>query len=479
MNPILFALLIPMSLALLSGWVAGRQQLKLNLAGSAVLLIGALVLLLEVEHYGPISLNFGGWPAPFGIAFYADGLSALIILVISLVYFCILMFWLSWPGKSEPPSGQFTMLNGIVTSAVALSLTADLFNLYVWFELMLISVLALLVTNARLKNYEAAMKYFAINMLGTLLMLAAVGLIYGSSGHLNFEALAEAAKNEQLQPQLSLYSAILVIALLMKIGTFPLFIWLPASYHALPIPILALVGGLLTKISVYVLLRLSGQVLDIGVFYDAIGWLAVITMLSGVIGAAYHWDLRRILAFHIVSQVGFLLLGIALANQTAAIGTALFLIHNILVKTNLFLIAGAIWIASGHFDLRKLGGLYPAKTLLAILFLINAFALVGVPPSSGFWGKFLILKETFNQQLFFWAIAALLTGLLTLYSMSKIWLEVFWKAPVEGESVKTLAISTYIPIILISLTVAFIGIYPEPLIDYLETAVSDFYGGSK
>ncbi|MBN2866138.1 MAG: hypothetical protein JXK16_09040 [Thiotrichales bacterium] len=478
MNAILVTLLIPITLALLSGFVAERRLKALNLAGSVALLISAVVLLMSVAQQGTLSLNFGAWPVPFGIRFEADGLSALMITVIALVFFCVLLISLSWR-NAQYQANQFILMQGLITSAIAVTLTVDLFNLYVWFELMLMSVLGLMVINAKLPNYEAAIKYFTINMLGTLLMLAMVGLIYGSSGHLNFQALGEASQQPELASSLSLYGALLFIALLMKMGTFPLFIWLPASYHALPLPLLALIGGLLTKITAYVLLRLSGQVFNIEAFYDALGWLAVLTMLSGVIGAAYHWDLRRILAFHIISQVGFILLGIALASQAAAVGTTIFLIHNILVKTNLFLIAGAIWLAVRHYDLRNLGGLYPAKTLLAILFLINAMALVGVPPTSGFWGKFLILKEAFIQEHFIWAIAALVTGLLTLYSMSKIWLEAFWKPATEAQTVEPIPLTVYAPIILLTLVVAFIGLYPEPLIVFLEPLFNDFYGGVK
>ena len=474
MNPILVTLLIPLTLALLSGFIPERRLKAVNLAGSVLLLISSVVLLMTVAQQGPLSLNFGAWPVPFGIRFYADGLSALLILVIALVFFCVLLVSLSWPNTAYQ-ANQTILIQGLITSAIAVTMTADLFNLYVWFELMLMSVLGLLVINGKLANYEAAIKYFTINMLGTLLMLAAIGFIYGSSGHLNFNALAEAAQNPELAPSLALYAGILFIALLMKMGIFPLFIWLPSSYHALPLPLLALIGGLLTKVTAYVLLRLSGQVFSVDAFYDALGWLAVLTMLSGVIGAAYHWDLRRILAFHIVSQVGFLLLGIALASQASAVGTTLFLIHNILVKTNLFLIAGAIWLAVKHYDLRVIGGLYPAKTLLAILFLINAMALVGVPPTSGFWGKFLILKEAFMQEHYFWAIAALVTGLLTLYSMSKIWLEAFWKPTQEPQTLPPIPLTVYAPIILLTVLVSGIGLYPEPLIVFLEHSFSDFY----
>ena len=488
MSPIVITLLIPLTLAVLNGFVKGRQLFALNLAGSLLLMLSSLYLFIEVIQIGQISVQFGGWVMPYGITFSADGLSALLIVTIALIYLCVLLLMqghAKWRFSNEDSASQnqrgFILLQGLIASTIAITLTADLFNLYVWFELMLMSVLGLLIINGKPQNLEAAIKYFTVNMLGTLLMLSAVGFIYGMTGHLNFSALQTATMQPELQPKIYIFSGLFVIALLMKIGTFPLFIWLPASYHTLPLPLMALIGGLLTKITAYVLLRLSGQVFDLSFMLDALGWIAVFTMLSGVIGAAYHWDLRRILAFHIVSQVGFLLLGIALASQAGAVGTALFLIHNILVKTNLFLIAGAIWIAAKHYDLREIGGIYPAHTLLAILFLINAMALVGVPPTTGFWGKFLVLQETFYQQQFIWAISALFTGLLTLYSMSKIWLEAFWKKPLEQQAKKQIAMepipkTVMAPIVFISVLVVAIGFYPDPVISVLQTAFDPFYG---
>lgn len=490
MTALLLVLLTPICLALLSGFVHESRLRALNFWGSLGLLLAAMWLILEVVEQNSVTINFGGWPFAYAIIFSADALSALIVLAVALVLLSVLLLWDHWSLIRENRLA-FILTQGMVTSVIAVAVTADLFNLYVWFELMLISLLGLLVIQDKLESREAAMKYFILSMLGTLLMLSAIGLIYGTTGHLNFEQLANAAQNPEIQTELGIFSALFILALLMKVGAFPVFFWLPASYHTLPLPLMALVGGLLTKVTIYVLVRLSGFVLDLQGLYYALGWLAVLTMLSGVIGAAYHWDLRRILAFHIVSQVGFLLLGVALASQAAIVGTMVFLIHNILVKSNLLLIAGAIFWVARHYDLRCLGGLYPRYSLLAVLFLINAMALVGVPPTSGFWGKFLILQEAFHQQYFIWALAALVTGLLTLYSMSKIWLEAFWKPVAPCESCfksfkdsaflsrapqKSIPLKLYIPIILLTIAVLVTGFYPEPIIKLLQNSTVTLEG---
>lgn len=476
---LLAPVLIPFLTALVTALLGKhpRAQTRVSLAGGFALLCVSAVLLHAVLTYGPHRVAVGDWPLPFAIELAADALSALLVMVAAILLASVLVFARGWPETAGQP-GLHPLLHALVAACSAVFLAADLFNLYVWFELLLIATLGLMVLGGRLRQLDAAFKYFVLSMLGTLLMLAAIGLLYGATGHLNFAALREAAGRAALSGVLPGYVTLLALAVLLKAGAFPLFAWLPASYHTLPAPVLALVGGLLTKVAAYVLLRLLGDVFvsTPGILLDALGWLAVATMLIGVLGAAYHWDIRRILAFHIVSQIGYLLLGIALATPASAAGTAFFLMHNILVKANLFLIAGLIFMQAGHYDLRRLGGLYPASTLLSLLFLVSAFSLVGVPPSSGFWGKYMLVREAFAQAEYVWGGVALAVGLLTLYSMSKIWVEAFWKpSPVE-RAVVPLPTATLAGIGVLTLLIVALGLYPDPVIRHLETVTQPFWG---
>jgi len=471
--------LLPLITALISAGVRNRLRTAVNLLGGVVLFACAVALFLDVAAEGRQSLAVGAWPLPYGIELAADGLSAAMVLLVAFVNLLVLIFQVGWQadGRESPERrGLYPLQHGLIAATMAALLAADLFNLYVWFELMLMATVGLLALGGKERNHEASFKYFSLNMLGALMMLAAVGLIYGATGNLNLGALARAVRESSVAATLPAYLGLLLAALLLKAGAFPLFAWLPAAYHTLPAPLLALVGGLLTKITIYILLRLTGQVFDLGQLYELMGWLAVVTMLSGVLGAAYHWDLRRILSFHIISQIGYLLLGLALASQAAAAATGFFLFHNILVKTNLFLIAGLMWLSMGHYDLRRGGGLFPARPLLAILFLLSAFSLVGVPPTTGFWGKFLILREALSQNRLLWAGVALATGLLTLYSMSKIWLEGFWKPHPAAPSTDPLPAPAYAAVIALSFVILVAGLYPQPLIDYLQQHSASFGG---
>lgn len=474
--PILIPLLTALLLAFLPAETPRQRtnRQRLGLLAGAALALAAAILLGSLPGMGRLSLALGNWPLPYAIELAADALSAALVLVAALLALVVQVYSLG--ARADEPAASAPLSQALLASVCAVFLAADLFNLYVWFELMLIATLGLLLGVGGQRQREAAFKYLVLNLIGTLLLLVAVALIHGASGQLNFNALSLAAQDPELATAMRPYLGLLLLALLMKAGALPLFAWLPASYPVLPPPLLALVGGLLTKVAAYVLLRLAGQVFALPeLWLEAIGWLALLTMLAGVLGAAYHWDLRRILALHIVSQVGYLLLGVALASPAAAAGTAFFLAHNILVKANLFLIAGLICGHAGHYDLRRIGGLYASHPLLALLFLISAFSLVGVPPSSGFWGKFMLVREAFEQQRYVWGGGALAVGLLTLYSMSKIWLEGFWKAhPDAAIPTGRVPLPGYAAVLALSALILAMGLYPEPFLHLAQAAARNF-----
>jgi len=204
-----------------------------------------------------------------------------------------------------------------------------------------------------------------------------------------------------------------------------------------------------------------------------LGWVAVGTMVFGVLGAAWHWDMRRILAFHIISQIGYMLLGIALASREGTVGTVFYIIHHIIVKANLFLILAIVFRLAGSYDLRRVGGLYKLRPWLGVLFLVPALSLVGFPPLSGFWAKFVVVRETLLQGHYVWAVAALLVGFLTLYSMMKIWFEAFWKKHPQADWVlpKDARLApAYLATGALALPTVAIGLVPEPLVQFAQQA---------
>ncbi len=468
--------LVPLGTALVTALARRRPRLvgALSLAGACASLLAATWLFVRVLVEGAQRTSFGGWPAPFGIAFVVDPLGGSLALIAALMGVVTLVFQRSSADRAPESPTLHPLIHALLAGVGGAFVTGDLFNLYVWFEVMLLAALGLLALGGGRRHLEATLKYFALNAVGTLLLLVGLAGIYGLTGQLNFAALRDAAPT--VDPGLLLLVATpACLAFLLKAGAFPLFAWLPASYPTLPAPLLALFAALLTKVGVYALLRLLGDLFVAvpAVTFELLGWLAVATMLTGVLGAAYHWDMRRILAFHIVSQIGYMLLGVALHSEAGTVGTVFYLVHHIVVKANLFLVAAMVFQLCGSYDLRRAGGLWLARPALGLLFLVPALSLVGIPPLSGFWAKLLILRAALAQGQIAWAAAALIVGVLTLYSMLKIWLQAFWaphpepdwSAPAPaGRGAAWLATGG------LALVTVAIGVAPEPVYRFAAAA---------
>lgn len=474
--------LVPLATAALTALVSGRvrTQQAISFVGVLGFLAAAVMLVAQVSAGAPASAAFGDWVPPYGIQFQLDGLSSVLVLVTALMGLASLLFLASDadPGLRHPL--LLPLVHGTLAGVAGAFSTADLFNLYVWFEVMLICALGLIALGGRRDQLDAAFKYLGLNLFGTLLLLAAVGLLYAATGHLNYSALAVAAR--EVDPVLlHVLLAALAVGLLLKSAAFPLYAWLPASYPTLPAPVLALFAGLLTKVGVYAVLRTLGDVFmpaGAGLF-EVLGWVAAATMVAGVLGAAYHWDMRRILAFHIVSQIGYILLAVALGGVGGNAAALFYTVHHIVVKANLFLIAGMLATLAGSYDLRRIGGMAAARPALALLFAVPALSLVGIPPLSGFWAKLLVLQEAFAQGRFAWGALGLAVSVLTLYSMMKIWLEAFWKrhpdagdADVAWQPRRVALAPAWLATCMLAAVTLAIGLAPQTLIEFARDAAA-------
>jgi multicomponent Na+:H+ antiporter subunit D len=269
-----------------------------------------------------------------------------------------------------------------------------------------------------------------------------------------------------------------LIAFGIKAAIFPLFFWLPASYHTPPAAISAIFAGLLTKVGVYAIIRTFSLIFiqNTDFFLTSLLVLAALTMLSGVLGAASQNDIRKILSFHIISQIGYMILGMAFYTPLALTGTIFYILHHIIVKTNLFLISGVIRMISGTEKLVQLGGLYKKYPILAVLFIIPAFALAGIPPLSGFFAKFSLILAGLDIQQYILVAIAMLVGIMTLFSMIKIWSEAFWKGdPIGTTEMMTSEKRSYhpamiLPIASLALLTVLIGLFAEPLLQVASQA---------
>jgi multicomponent Na+:H+ antiporter subunit D len=476
--------LIPLCACALTAALRGRPraQRMVTFAAAAALLLAAAALVAEVLARGVIASQMGDWAAPFGITLVADLLAAAMVAIAALMYAATAAHAHADEAVRAEEGLWHPLLAALVLGVAGAFLAGDLFNLYVWFEVMLIASFGLLVLGGGRAQLDAAVKYAVLNLVATTVFLIAVGLAYGLTGTLNLADMARRMPEVPNQGAAAAVAFLLLAAFGAKAAVFPLFFWLPASYHTAIAPVAAIFAGLLTKVGVYAILRLVTLVFPAGQdWLPPLLWaVAAGTMVVGVLGAAAHWDIRRILSFHIISQIGYMIVGIAIATPFAIAGAVLYVVHHIIVKANLFLVAGAIRRAGGSFSLAALGGLWRRDPWLGILFAVPALSLAGLPPLSGFWAKLFVVQSGFEAGWYALAAIALATGVLTLYSMLKIWLEAFWKEPPEGTAIVTLAGRERAlllgPVAALALVTLGIGLWAQPFAAYALAAGEQLAG---
>jgi multicomponent Na+:H+ antiporter subunit D len=440
-----------------------------NITGCLALLVVAVLIAARVSAEGVLVLRSGSWPAPFGITLAADLLTAAMVLVTAVTGLAVAVYAAgSGTGKFR---GYFAPLYQALLLGVNGSfLTGDLFNLYVWFEVMLMSSFVLVALPGGRSQLEAAVKYLTLNFIASAFFLVGLGVLYGIAGTLNMADLSVKLA-DQGGSDLVLSTAVLfLIAFGIKAGVFPFYFWLPSSYHVTPTPVAAVFAGLLTKVGVYACVRVFTLVYaDHQEFLSTLLLpIGVLTMVTGVFGAASQYYIPRILSFHIISQIGYMIIGLGLFTRGALAATVFYIVHHILVKSNLFLIGGIIGRRTGTQALEKTGGLYAKAPWLALLFLIPAMSLGGIPPLSGFFAKFALVREGLALGHGWIVAAALAVGLLTLYSMIKIWNEAFWKDAPAGarQPDRKVPLMMTAPAVALAACTVMIGVFPGVFIDF-------------
>ncbi|WP_221929339.1 proton-conducting transporter transmembrane domain-containing protein [Saccharicrinis carchari] len=453
----------------------------IGVIGSAALLAIAVYLFIQVKNHGILTLNMGGWETPMGITLVLDYLSAILLIVASLIVFALSIFAIGFMIGTHKKNKFYIFFFALTMGVNGAFITGDVFNLYVWFEVILISSFVLVTIGNSKEQLEGGIKYMALNLLGSMLFLAGLGLLYGQTGTLNMAHLAQILREDEQSILINSSTALFFIAFGIKAAVFPLFFWLPASYHTPNITVSALFAGLLTKVGVYVLIRFFTLffVQDQDFWLTLLLVVAGLTMVIGGMAASAHYDIRRILSYHIISQIGYMIMGLVIFTPLAIAGALFFMIHNMIAKTNTFLIAGMINKLKGTFYLKDTGGLIKQSPLLAVLFILPAFALMGVPPLSGFFAKFILFKAGIQSHHYLIVAVAVLTAMLTLYSMVKIWSEAFLKdVPttvssnkiVPSQTIAQLRFLHFLPSVLLGLSSIFLGLFAESVYHFSAEA---------
>ena len=455
-------------------------QRVVSLLSLSTNVVVSVILLADVDGDEMLVVQAGGWKVPLGITLAVDRLSAVMLVVSSLMLLSVLVYAIG-QGAEESRYASFNPVYLVLAAGVSASfVTGDLFNLFVAFEMMLVASYVLLTLGGRPGQVRSGMSYVVISLVASTFFIAALALIYAATGTVNMAELS------QRIPELSDgvrtgFSLLLILVFGIKAGLFPLFFWLPDSYPTAPGAITAVVAGLLTKVGVYAIIRTQTLLFppdaQQGSFLLV---LAGLTMVVGVLGALAQDDLRRMLSFHIVSHIGYMIFGLALFTLAGIAGAVFYVVHHIVVKTALFLVAGLVERRAGSDRLSRIGGLVRSAPMIAVLFALPALSIAGLPPFSGFVGKFALVGSGIESDE--WAIVAvsLLVSLLTMYVMVRIWSGVFWGEPedpaiaawIESDESTVPRLMTGSASAVVALSVALM-VFAGPLYDYSKRTAED------
>lgn len=416
--------------------IAGRHrrtQVAVSLTTLTLVLIIAAVLLVAVDNGAPLAVSVGGWPIPFGIVLYVDRLAALLVVVSSIVLLAVLLFSVGQgaaDGDDDTPVSIFHPSYLILAAGIFNAFIAgDLFNLYVGFEILLVASYVLITLGSTESRIRTGVVYIVVSLVSSILFLAAIAMIYGALGTVNMAQIAERMAQQPPEVQLVLH-LMLLLAFSIKAAVFPLSFWLPDSYPTAPAPVTAVFAGLLTKVGVYAIIRTETQLFNDSDVNTLLLIVAAATMIVGVLGALAQAELKRILSFTLVSHVGYMIFGLAIATPAAIGATIYYMVHHIVVQTTLFLAVGLIERRAGSTSILKVKGLMRAAPVIAVLYFIPAVNLGGLPPFSGFIGKFALFDaaaQVGSPLMMVLIVAGIVTSLLTLYALMRAWNLSFWR----------------------------------------------------
>jgi len=435
-NFIILPILLPLLTGILLIFFNKQISVQKWISGLASF-IGIIITayLVQLVHTNGIqTLEVGSWKPPFGIVLVADMYSSLLVLTTNLIVFVCLLFAYRSIGIEREKYFFYPGVMFLLTGVTGAFLTGDIFNLFVFFEVMLMASYFLIVHGNTKIQLRESIKYILVNVISSALFVISVAFLYAVTGTLNMADLSVRVA-ELGQPAIITVIAILFLIVFgLKGAIFPLFFWLPGSYQAPPSVVTAMFGALLTKVGVYSITRVFTLIFihDPSFTHEIIAWLATLTIIFGVIGAIAYWDISKIIIYNIITAVGVILFGVSMFNTAGIEGSIYYLIHDMMIKGALFLLVGAIIVITGTSHLKQMGGLIKNHPLLGWMFFVAALALGGIPPLSGFIGKLKIVQAGFENGDYVMAMIVLLSSLLVLYSVMKIFMNGFW-----GEQVLT------------------------------------------
>ncbi|WP_275419006.1 Na+/H+ antiporter subunit D [Fervidibacillus albus] len=477
-NLVVLPIFVPLLTAVILMFFSKNVSLQrwVSVGASLLTVIVAVLLVRTVSIDGIQTLDIGSWPAPFGITLVSDMLSALLVLTTSVIGFAVILYSIYSIGIERERHFYYPIVQFLLVGVNGAFTTGDIFNLFVFFEVMLMASYVLLVLGGTKIQLRETIKYLTVNVISSSLFVIAIAYLYSIVGTLNMAHISQRiAEIENMPGILTVIAILFLIVFGLKGAIFPLYFWMPGSYYAPPIPVMALLGALLTKVGIYSIARTYSLFFyhDQSYTHELLLVLAVVTVLIGVVGSIAYWDVKKIIIYNIITAIGVILYGISIATTTSMTGSVYYLLHDMIIKAALFLLIGIIIKITGTSNLKKFHGLINDYPVLTWVYFIAAISLAGIPPFSGFVGKWLVIQGGMGSGEFLGSVIILITSLLVLYSVMKIFIHGFWGekdqqfADKESVSYKKLLVPA---IILVAISVLY-GFGSEFVYPYVSQAV--------
>ena len=419
--PLLVAL--PLLMGAAGAVLRKRKRVRHTISlGTLIILLVVSVLLVVVTHDGTVLAHqVGFWNYGISIPFVVDALSALVMMIMNVLAIASVLFAMATREARARFYHPFVLI--LMAGVAGALMTGDIFNLFVFIEVMLLPSYGLLSMMGAKLGANGARVYVAVNLMASTLLLAGVGLVYATAGTVNLAELHGAAAED---PAVAVGGGVVLTAIGIKAAVVPVHGWLTRTYPMTSPAITALFSGIHTKVAIYAIYRIYSLLFDGD---ERFLWIALLitslTMLIGVFGAIGEKTTRSILVFHMISQIGYILIGVGLFTVLGLTAAIFYLLHHMIVKASLFLSTGAIEETYGTGQIDKLGGMLKREPLVAVTFMVAALSLAGLPPFSGFVAKFTIIQATLELSHYWVAAVAVIVSVFTLLSMLKIWTGVF------------------------------------------------------
>ncbi len=479
-----FLVTIPVALPLLGAGLSLafssiRRLQGIVSAGVLTIVLAVAVVLVGMSLSGPVVLDIGNWAAPVGITLVADRLSTIMLLTSVSVTLLVLLYSLfqgAADGDEAAPIAvyhpAFLILSAGVSNAF---LSGDLFNIYVGFEMLLMASFVLITLGGTRDRIRSGTVYVVVSLVSSFVFLIGIALTYAATGTVNLAQLA--LRLPEVDAGVGLAIQVLLLAGFgIKAAVFPLSAWLPDSYPKAPAPVTAVFAGLLTKVGVYAIIRTQVLLFPSNRLDLIIGVFAVATMIMGILGAVAQQDIKRLLSFTLVSHIGYMIWGISLSQINGLGATIYYAVHHITVQTALFLVVGLLERHGGTTSLTKLGAIIKTGPVIAVLYLIPALNLAGIPAFSGFFGKAGLMQSTIDRGYALdWVLlaAGLITSLLTLYAVIRAWNMAFWQLPPEPLPVKKNPLGMQLSAGFLVLVTIIISLFAGPINDFTRQAARE------